>query len=126
MPQYHGFGKTCPVCREEFIGRKNKVFCTSTCKNRYHNDANAEVRAHERELSSILVKNERVLRELMKDHITEDPKQVRIETMDLLGFNQKGPYTTINTKENIKWYKVGKFAYRYLIDQRVFMIHKLN
>ncbi len=86
LPHRRGFQKICPVCHEEFIDRKNKVFCTNACKNRYHNDANAEQRAHERDISGLLIKNERVLRELMKDHVTESAKHVSMETMEVIDF----------------------------------------
>jgi hypothetical protein len=125
-PAQRGFLKSCPVCTDEFIGRKNKRFCSTACKNRHHNDANAEQRARERDISGILVKNERILRELMKNHITEDAKQVTIETMELIGFNQKGPYTTIQPKDGTRWFKVGLFAYRYLPDKKSYLIQRLN
>lgn len=125
-PAERGFLKTCPVCDDEFIGRKNKVFCTSACKNRHHNDANAELRAHERDISSILIKNERVLRELMRDHITEEAKQVSEESLDLIGFDQKGPFIAIKSGDGTWWFQVGAFAYRYLPDKKTYLVRRLN
>lgn len=125
-PAQRGFLKTCPVCDDEFIGRKNKVFCTNACKNRHHNDANAEQRAHERDISGLLIKNERVLRELMKDHVTESAKHVSMETMEVIGFDQKGPYTTIQSGDGTIWFKVGSFAYRYLSDKKTYLIQRVN
>jgi hypothetical protein len=125
-PAERGFLKTCPVCDDEFIGRKNKVFCTSACKNRHHNDANAELRAHEREISGLLIKNERVLRELMRDHVTKGAKQVSRETLDLIGFDQKGPFIAIQSSDGTWWCKVGKFAYRCLVDKNAFLIQRVN
>ena len=125
-PDQRGFLKTCPVCADDFIGRKNKRYCTTACKNRYHNDVNTEQRAHERHISGILIKNERVLRELMRNHTTNAPKQVTIETMKLKGFNLEGPYTKVYSENRMKWFKVGEFAYRLLPDKKVFMIEKLT
>lgn len=125
-PAERGFLKTCPVCEDEFIGRKNKIFCTMACKNRYHNDANAEQRAHERGISGILIKNERVLGKLMRDHHTGGAKQVTIETMNLLGFNQKGPYTTVYSEDGLRWFQVGIYAYRYVPEKKICLIETVK
>ncbi|MCF8278265.1 MAG: hypothetical protein K9J17_16170 [Flavobacteriales bacterium] len=125
-PAQRGFSKICPVDGAEFIGRKNKVFCSIACKNRHHNDANAELRAHERELSSILIKNERVLRELMRDHATEGAKQVTSEMLDLIGFDQKGPFIAIQSGDGTRWFQVGAFVYRYLPDKQTYLVQRLN
>lgn len=126
LPHRRGFQKICPVCHEDFIGRKNKVFCTSACKNRHHNDANAEQRAHEREISGVLIKNERILRELMRDHVTEEAKQVSRETLDLIGFDQKGPFIATQSGDGTRWFKVGAFVYRCLPDNKTYLVQRLN
>lgn len=38
LPKEKGFVHECPICKERFIGRKNKVYCSQSCKTRKATD----------------------------------------------------------------------------------------
>lgn len=34
--------KACPICNKTFLGRSDKIFCSSSCKNIFHNSRRKE------------------------------------------------------------------------------------
>lgn len=125
-PAQRGFLKTCPVCEDEFIGRKNKHFCSLACKNRHHNDRNAEARLEERAISRSLISNVRVLNKLFEVHPDVKSLRVGLTRMKELGFDFEGPVTEIASKGK-SWFKVGKdHAYRVDSEQQKVIISKIN
>ena len=125
LPQKRGFLKTCRVCNDEFIGRKNKTFCTLACKNRHHNDANAELRTEEREISKLLVRNERLLKQRFQE---ADQKRLNIplEILEKNGFDITGPTTEIKDSAGTTWYKLVNYAYKVDLDKQSLTIVKLK
>ena len=125
MPHSRGFLKTCPVCKNEFVGRKNKVFCTTACKNRHHNDANAELRAEEKEISGMLVRNERVFKKRFQES-DQKTLNIPIEVLENNGFDMTGPTTEIQDKSGTTWYKLVNYAYKVNLDKQSLTITKLK
>ena len=125
-PDQRGFLKTCPVCADDFIGRKNKRYCTTACKNRYHNDRNAETREQERAISYTLLSNDRILKRLFTDVPEGKTLRVSLKRMKSLGFDVDGPVTEIEGNDKL-WYKVGnEHAYRVDHEHQQVIISKLN
>jgi len=110
MPHSRGFLKTCPVCNDEFIGRKNKTYCTLVCKNRFHNDNNAEVRAEERLMSKSLINNERILASYF---LETDERRVSVSLNELTakGFDMNGQNTEVKDNAEKSWFKVVNHAF---------------
>ena len=54
----------CNHCKKDFEGRSNKKFCSTKCKNAFHNERLKEKESHLNELNRILHKNWVVLGKL--------------------------------------------------------------
>ncbi|MEM1356671.1 MAG: hypothetical protein AAGF89_00625 [Bacteroidota bacterium] len=59
--------RNCPECGEEFTGRTDKKFCSTSCRATFHNRRNAEDRVFQRSINNILRHNRNVLAELNPD-----------------------------------------------------------
>ena len=55
----------CKVCGQEFIGRKDKVFCSIKCKNDYHITLRKVTKETAYPLDRILHRNRSILLEIM-------------------------------------------------------------
>ena len=56
----------CVACKSDFEGRSNQKFCSTKCKNSYHNIRNKEKESHIISLNRILHKNWIVLGKLFE------------------------------------------------------------
>ncbi len=56
--------KKCIECKEEFIGRADKRFCSDQCRSSYNNKLNSDANNFMRNINNILRKNRRILTEL--------------------------------------------------------------
>lgn len=54
----------CILCSNEFEGRSNQKFCSSKCKNSYHNVRNKDKESHITNLNKTLRKNWLILNKL--------------------------------------------------------------
>ena len=71
--------KKCKVCQKEFVGRKNKIFCSVKCKNLYHRHLSAEAKSVAKRIDSILHRNRNILSELMPDN----KNKIRVKRIEL-------------------------------------------
>lgn len=55
----------CKVCNKEFVGRKDKMFCSLKCKNDYHITLRAVTKQTAYPLDRILHRNRSILLEIM-------------------------------------------------------------
>ena len=49
--------KNCPLCHKDFEGRSNQKFCSSKCKNAFHNSENKVKEEHVKHINRALHKN---------------------------------------------------------------------
>ena len=111
-PTHRALAKNCPVCRAEILGRRDKKFCSLACKNRHHNHKNAPVRSHERQLSEVIIRNERILKRLF-DGTEMKELTIPISILDMLGFDLKGPSMQGEDSSGRLWLGIGDFAFRH-------------
>lgn len=57
--------RNCPVCGKSFHGRIDKKFCTSHCRNAYHNRLNSDSNNYMRTIDHCLKRNRRILQLLL-------------------------------------------------------------
>lgn len=66
--------KQCKLCKKEFSGRKDKIYCSTKCKSDYHIRL-AEVTSHAtRSIDKILHRNRSILLEI----IGKNKKQIKV------------------------------------------------
>ena len=74
---------TCLECGTPFYGRRDKHFCSLTCKNAWHNRAQQAKRHHRSRILAALSGNYSILEALLKDEQTS----ARLEDLASLGFD---------------------------------------
>jgi hypothetical protein len=53
--------KSCDECKEPFVGRADKRFCSDACRNAFNNKLNSDSSSYMRNVNNILRKNRRIL-----------------------------------------------------------------
>lgn len=97
--------KRCPVCRKEIAGRKDKVYCSLSCKSAQQYEQRQESEAHFYRVDRQLKKNRSILKRYNKVGKTTLRKEVLLEE----GFN---PAYFTNYWKNSKG-QVYFFCYEY-------------
>ena len=107
--KYHRPMKECLECTMLFKERGDKKFCSTKCKNTYHNREAREREAPYKEKNKVLKRNYQILRKLWcSDFYTEGvPKKVLVyEGFDFTAFT--GLTKNEKTKAKITWvYNLG-------------------
>jgi len=124
VPSQRGFKKHCPVCGEQFIGRKNRLYCGSACKARTNNDLASERREEHLAVSSSLIKNSEILKEVMFFH-TGDSAIVPIEALMSKGFDPEAPARRVQMMGGV-WVQYGDYAIQAIEGHNQVRITKLK
>ena len=93
--------KTCLECDYPIIGRKDKKFCSDSCRSAFHNQLRGPAENQIRKTNIILRKNRRILFDFYNN------KSATIERNKLLEAGFKFPFSTqieINEAGTIKKY----------------------
>jgi hypothetical protein len=109
-PQFNGYKKACPVCKVEFVGRKNKVYCGKRCKTKYNNGLQLDRRDAERLITEPLLRNIEILREELAQH-NSFPITVSSEKLRIKGFDHHAPRTSfVDSQSGKTWFRFGDYA----------------
>jgi len=109
--------KKCKLCKTEFRGRKDKMFCSVACKNEYHIALREVTTQATKNIDRILHRNRSILLEILG----KNKKQLKIDRaiLDKKKFN----YTYIThyhmNKQNKKVHYVYDFSWMVFSDQEV-------
>ena len=79
--------KTCKLCKSNFQGRSDKIFCTLKCKSRYHRKLNAVTKSATSDIDTILHRNRSILLEVMGKHKTQLKIPITILEKKKFNFN---------------------------------------
>lgn len=74
----------CLECGHELHGRKNKKFCSLTCKNAYNNRRIGRIRQYRSEIMSRLARNYEILESLLNEKVSS----ISLEELKTLGFDE--------------------------------------
>lgn len=114
----------CKVCQKEFIGRKDKIFCSIKCKNDYHVTLRAVTKQTAYPLDRILHRNRSILLELM------GPKAIKkiVKRSELVKKKYQFKFIThYNINSKGKTYNhVYDFAWMEFSDDEILIIHQKN
>ena len=61
--------KKCKICKKEFSGRSDKIFCSVECKSIYHVKLRAVTKSATKSIDKILHRNRSILLEVMGKNI---------------------------------------------------------
>lgn len=117
---------TCPYCQTEFEGRKNKVYCSLSCKNQAYYAREEDMRKRNRHGAENMNQNERILAEYMKNRKPESLKMIFKSDLKAFGFHVNGPFWVQdgkyrlgqwNLKDNGNYFTVSKslFGFEYVL-----------
>ncbi len=113
--------KICENCAAEFIGRSDKRFCSTDCKNEKNNAVRKDTRSVTKEIDSYLHRNREILALLMG--------QSKKETFDRLilvraGFKFDYFTNLYLNKEGKTYHIIYDFAWMEFSDQKILIVRK--
>ena len=118
IKQENGFLNVCNriKCRELFIGRKNKKYCSSICKIRVNNDKQIKRKESISKDIAEYSTNQRVLEKLHSSK--EQPTKVENKILYQNGFTDNGISTEMKFKNyEGKWHGYGNYALQHNNNQ---------
>lgn len=90
----------CLSCQKEIHGRIDKKYCSSYCRNDFHNQQNRDSSAYIRRVNNILRKNRRILAKFNPKGKSKVKESVLLEEGYNFGFHTN----VYNTKKGGKYY----------------------
>ena len=111
----------CLECGGAFYGRKDKQFCSLSCKNRWHNRILQERRRFRQETLVVLSRNYQILDSLLK----EDMRGADLLELQKAGFNPA--FVTGHRKGKFRHDEYACFDIRfYRSDTRIFNLRRID
>lgn len=109
-PTIGGYEKTCPICQRDFVGRKNRVYCSTRCKTKCNNEIQLERRYADRQVTEPLLRNIEILKKELSER-NEGMVTLPIERLRHSGFDSEAPRTNIfNRSTGERWQRFGDYA----------------
>jgi hypothetical protein len=110
----------CPECKEEFVGRIDKKFCSDQCRNTFNNRQNSDQNNLVRNINHSLRKNRRILQELNPKDKTSVHKSKLIEK----GFDFKLFTSIYQTQKGTIYYFCYEYGYLPIENDYYFLVIK--
>lgn len=114
--------RKCRLCKKQFTGRSDKIFCTIDCKNEYNVRLRRVTNQATKKIDEILHRNRSILLELMGKHKTQI-KVDRIQ-LDLKKFSYKFYTSSSINKQGKTYFHIYDFSYMTFSDQTVLIVRK--
>ena len=106
--------KTCPICLEEFTGRKNKIYCSLTCKSIFNNNKASQLHSELID-EKVMLKNYRILKKFYES--SQSLKKIEVVEFLREGFDFKCPSRKVKSPINgYELFIVHKYAYRVIFQ----------
>ncbi|MFK7809221.1 MAG: hypothetical protein AB8F74_15565 [Saprospiraceae bacterium] len=114
--------KNCKICKKEFTGRTDKIFCSTACKNDYNLRLRRATATAAKKIDEILHRNRSILLEIMGKHKV----QIKTDRMTLdkkkFNFNYMTGYS-INSSGKT-YHHIYDFSYMTFSDQEVLIVRR--
>ena len=125
IPHKNGHFLRCPMCKEDFIGRKNRIYCREACKTKHNNDLAAKRKKAADPGIISFTNNQNILKQFYPQSMGE--KEIPLQLLTASGFDPYGLHTPVKLKnQSGDWKKMGKYAYRLKEKNQLVMIVSLN
>ncbi len=113
--------KACTQCQTPFVGRADKKFCSTTCKNHFNSAQRSHTKTITQEVDKYLHRNREILSVLMGES-----KKETFDKLLLVRAGFKFDYMTgiYLNKENKMYRIVYDYAWMDFSDQKVLVIQK--
>jgi hypothetical protein len=124
VPEENAFLHLCKrvECDTRFVGRKNRAYCSSVCKNRVNNDKQSERELVVSKEMSQFKKNQLILERLHQENPTKVPTKVLFQR----GFDSEGVSRMVKWKHfEGTWYVFGNYAIQNQDDDTTLILNTI-
>jgi len=121
LPHARGFQKPCRVCNDDFIGRKDQIYCGKVCRARRNNDLAAERKIEQRRHVDAYLLNIEILKNEMIGYENE-VKNVPVIRLETMGFNKEAQNNRVNS-EGMLWFRFGDWLIQISDNKEVEIKH---
>ena len=112
----------CPICGKKIAGRRDKIFCSTTCKSEYHRKRRKQVIPYAKEIDAKLHRNWIILQELYEK---SQSRKIFINKAELhlQGFNFDYHTTSKTNKEGKTYHYIYNFGWMDFSEKEVMVLH---
>ncbi len=112
--------RKCKLCNTPFVGRSDKIFCSSNCKTEYHYRLRKATAKEVIEINKILARNRSILLEI----IGKNTKQIKLPRLilDQKKFNFKCHTHIIKNKKGKLYFYIYDIAWMEFSDNEILII----
>ena len=107
----------CPECGKEIVGRKDKLFCSDSCRNNHNNSINKDSTNLMRNINNSLRRNYKILSELNPKETAKVPKKVLVKKK----FDFEVYTSVLNAKTGNTYFFIYDLGYQ-LLENDVFLL----
>lgn len=112
----------CKICKTTIVGRKDKIFCSTDCKNYYHVNLRRATFHQVKELDKVLHRNRSILLELLGKNGTQ--KKVKRLVLVKKKFQFKyGTHFHFNSQGKM-YHHVYDFAWMEFSDDEILIVKR--
>jgi predicted nucleic acid-binding Zn ribbon protein len=111
----------CPICGKHIIGRSDKKFCSTKCKNNYHHPSKNLKGDHIKMVNNFLYQNFKIMESIFSDEKKNKLMVPRI-LLDKMGFHYS--YSTgcyINKQKKLYRY-IYNYAWMEFSNQKIMLL----
>jgi hypothetical protein len=108
--------RKCSYCTKEFQGRLNQKFCSSKCKNNYHNAKNREENSVVNRTNKSLIINWNILKKM---HAIYKSKPVALDLLEANGYKTRFHTHTSTGIRGGKYIMVYDYGYTLHFDNQI-------
>lgn len=110
----------CPECGKEIVGRKDKQFCSDSCRNTHNNNVNKDSTNLMRNINNALRRNYKILGELNPKDTAKVQKKVLVKK----NFDFEVYTSVLNAKTGNTYFFVYDNGYQFLDNDILLLIKK--
>lgn len=108
--------KKCNNCQKTYKGRSNKIFCSSSCKNNFHNKAYKNSNKIVIDIDKKLHKNRTVLKDLF---LIYRSSLIDLAVLEASGFDKQYLTHIFNAPSGDKYTMLYEIGYKLSFDNKV-------
>jgi len=116
--------KKCKICSNPVIGRADKKFCSTRCKNYYHLNLRRVTNIEVQEINKILHRNRSILLEILGKNQTQ--KKVPRLVLDKMKFRYKYHTHTYINSVGKTYYYIYDMAWMSFSDNEILIVRKVK
>jgi len=114
--------KKCKICKNEFLGRADKMFCSDSCKSTYHRKLRRVTKSATLDIDEILHRNRSILLEILG----KNGVQKKVKRLVLVKKKFQFKYSThfhINSQDKM-YHHVYDFAWMEFSNDEILIVKR--